>query len=553
MVTITYNPHTARDIKGAAFFNFTDPSLITDDTMIDLNDSVFKDDSESEHAIYYWGDDSSYWTIISQGEESVVQLTVDWWLNPEEGQFGIPHDLWNSMVFYELDDSGTPIFYSMSYWDSTVPEYPKFNQLTLKYTSTSTIEASETEIGIEEDYTEHVHEEAKREASQANANYSTCHPNLNGNILKERGTSYSGTNYKPSRGVNVPLNGKINDGDPEINSVNSGFGPLYSECIPSVTGESQKLFVSKDIGVGFYNPEDGTVTWAKGTFKGPECPDSSREFEYHQLTTQSCLFYYPETYEVYLSFTDKEGNWVTPFKILSSGVTVPIPIVVPSFIDLIPLVLIQRRSLDSSGVSVPNWYLYHTDALDVDLGGLDSAFPLEYSQSSGLETLWGNKRNVMVDLKNLFRSPVLNNPLLTPIYTILCDDLTGYRNSDKTNIVKFWYNQLYISFQTFIQALRLFPDYNCQIMDCGVVCRKEGKRDIFLPYSVLGEGSDSARCASLKSVPEGSVVDNLLFSSGNLIGSLVDNSSYTVSGYTKIQMKHGIAVGYNGTKWEGIL
>lgn len=554
MVTITYNPHTARDIFGAAFFNFTDPSLMTDDSMIDLNDSVFKDDDKTEHATYYWGDDESYWSLITEGESSIVQLTVDWWLNPEAGQFEIPHDKWNSMVFYSLNDLDVPTFYSMCYWDSSVPEYPKFNQLTLKYTSTSTIEISDTEIEVEADYADHIYNEARRDTSLGNDNYSVYHPNLDGYILREKGTHYSGTSYKPSNGVNVQLNGKLYDGTPEITSVLSGFGPLNNQCIPTVSGESQKLFVSKDLGVGFYNPEDGTVTWAKGTFQGCTCPDNSRDFEYHQLTIQSCLFYYPDNYEVYVSYTDTEGNWVAPIKILSTGITNEVPVVIPSYIDLIPVALIQLRELDEvTDFSLPHWYFYHTDALNSDLGNMNSVYSLESSQSSGIDTLWGNKRNVRVETQELFTSPILNNPLMTPIYTLLCDDILDYPNSDKSNVAKFWYNQLYISFQTFIQSLRLFPDYNCQIMDCGVHCKKEGKRDVFLAYSMLDESTDQAKCVSIRTLPEGSSVDNLLFCYDNVIESIVDGSKYTAEGYTKLQIKHGIAVGYNGTNWEGIL
>ena len=542
MQVISYTPHTANEIYGVAFFNFINPSQYTNVLDIDISEAV---------QVFTWEKQGNVnpkiVTVTIEGMQ-VAQLRVQWFLEPEGDEFEIPHNgNWNSMLTYSEDSNGNYVYYSLIYWDSEVPQYPEFRVLTLEYSSRSEVqESSNIEVNISTDYTNHVSEDALKdqtEAGQKEPSYDILHPQLTNFIYKQltKTESYIGSQREANP---VELNGS--GSEKVFDSFIPGLSPYSSECVPNCSYEDAKLFVSKELGVGYYSPSQKKIKLITAEISGPTLP-VDEEYEFYIVDSEIAVFYYPWTYTVYLSsYNAQTGVWSDPLKVYDGH-----PIIVPSYFNLFPYVWVQVRNAETG---LDGWRLYHPLSLSSNDSFLKEGSAVTISENSGVDILWDNIRSqtnyFYVDLFDLLNTAGTYHG--NQLFAMLNDDIAiqfdSKDDSKRSTAVKYWYNQLFISLSTLRQAFRDFFTYNVQIGDCGVICRKKGKETVFIPYSLLNENA-KMRTISLRGLPEGCSIDNLLFYDGNSISSIITDESVPVT--TPIQMKNGVIVQYNSSNWEG--
>ena len=546
MRTISYTPHSPSDIYGVAFANFENPSALQEASSIDLSqisDRYTWEESEDGNP--------KVSPSTSESGSSILVLTVDWYKTPPSSDdFQLPNLVWNSMITFSGDvDTGEYTIYSLIYWDSVVPLDPKFERLTLSYSSVSTVITGSDGTDFFEEYTEHVLNDAIINSEIENKNHDTYHSQLNDTIYKSSTFSFT----KPSGYLRAgnQLNGMLtNDESPTFGSMISKLEGYNYKSIPECTNENAKLFISKHLGVGFYVPGD-RIYLCNGSIKAPELPEGigDNEYEFYMIDYNACLFYVPKQYKVYLSYISDIDTEVW------SGSTVysEIPLIVPSFFNIMPLVWYQIPRL-SGDTSTDRWCMIHPYCIDSEGKFLNSPAVQFQNQggNSAASILWDQITSRSDTMYHIEISDVISNSgaSTSPLYPLFYDDTISYTTSERNNIVNYFSGQVFISYATFKQALRNFPSYNVQISDCGVVCRKKGKRDVFIPYSLTLEPSGFTS-VSLRSLPESSIVDNLLYYEGTNIGSMVSDEVLSVD--SSIQMKNGIIVKWNGTKWEGIV
>lgn len=519
----SYIPHVAGDVKGIDFCYFlnaddiTEPSMITASNLVTggKNFPVTADDVTDGKLIKYkW-----YTRTAQTGYADLSKLGSDW----------------NAMALYKGSTSDKT-YLSLLYWDSPISKTPLFETLTLSYTATSEIKAEGGDIDVEFDYTQHVTEDAKY-LGQELENNDLYHPHLNGKLRKDlSGEAAVNQTYNTSS-LPFNLNG-ITSTSQEITLGNWGTDSPSSDkilplCIPNIT--TGELGVSSDLGCYVY--QDGssstTITFPNGhlnaplgasdTFKianqitAPKLPSNSELFI---LGREVLVAYCAETYEVYcscLKYSSSSGYYFEKFWKVGEGEK----IIVPSYFNIFPFALFQ----DKQG----EWKVMNFRAFGSTLPPSADGYTIDLTGSDWDTVIKGNCRTIQD-----FSSSTTSDDY---IRVCMFDELNRYAPAQRNRIIDYIKNQFYISYTTFIQCLRYFPEYNVQISDCGCVCRN-GSKVLFVPYSPISEKNSSRRMVTIRRLPDNSKVDNLLYYLGGTIGSILTGETKTVSG--RVSLKNGV-------------
>ena len=561
MINRLLTPHTARDIKGFWFYMISNPDVIMDQQDLaeyELIQTSTWDESDVGDPPYgpTYSEESITLDDGSVNRYTVLNLTWYWREWAEENMVGkcqtIPEGddgYWNVIVPYMVNSNGDEVAVSINYWNDPIPlDAPRFNKLEMTYLSATTIVVSSAVIDITGDYREHIRDEAIRTSTQSNggdsANTSSFHPHLDGKMVKElanREDSY----WTDSFGSIAPqeLNGTT---DTENDIFNSKISGEFSyRVIPDGKG---KLITSPWIGAGWYNPDSQTIT-TTATWNNVPKPPKEGNYEFYMYMSEVAVFYYPETYEMYVSCTLGEGKWETPWKVggesLDEAGNCIVHCVVPSYFDIIPFIFVNVEVSEGS-----EWRIYPLRSLSSNLRegervtGAQSA--VSWSSYNNL-TQTGKYFDIedFLEMSDIYAS--------REIFTVfLYNETFGTNLRTDPNLLKYLTSQIAISYMTFVQGMRYFGDRNIQILDCGIVARKQGEDDIFMPYSVLNE-MDGIGMVSFLHLPENSVIDNMLYYSNGEIKSINTEDALDVTQYEDVQMHHGIVVGKTGDTYTSIL
>lgn len=567
MINRLMNPHTARDVKGFWFYFIPNPDLILAQQDLDdyplLFTTTWTDTDVPPYAPEYTVEEITL-DDGSTNEYALLNLTWyrrDWAITNMVDSDGnlikcqyLPEDIgdWNVIIPYMIDADRNQIALSINYWNDPISsENPRFNKLEMTYLSATTIVVSTTVVDITGDYREHVRSEAIALSGQSGeqANTSIYHPQLNYRVVKEQSkpsTSYWTQSFGQ---INpIQLNGTTDVSEDEFASKIVTDSKFSYKSVPSGKG---KLITSPWIGVGWYDQDAQTITTTATWNNIPNPPQEGR-YEFYIYQSEILVYYYPDTYEVFISCslgTDENGDfiWETPWKVGKEVVNEAgqclVRCVVPSFFDIVPFILVNIELTQGS-----EWRVYHVLSVSSNLNeGKEADRPEGLTGEEFYTLMTTGNYFVIEDLTSLNSTSLSTDYLTVALY----NETLGASPVD-FNSLSYWSAQIQISFLTFLQGLRYFDDRNIQILDCGIVARKTGEEDIFLPYSILNESSRTSM-VNLMYIPENSVIDNMLMYSGGKIQSLSSEDSFDVSQYDDIQMRHGIIVGSTGGTYSSIL
>lgn len=542
MKTISYLPHTAIDIYGIAFLNIISPQSM-DDSIEVANLIKAAITVSGENNIYYWTDQNLYKNLDSDP----VTFEREWILGSDDSEIEIPGN-WNTVAVFNGDTGDGMVVYSLTYWDSLVPTKPEFGKLTVRYSSVSEVEISTGDINVVADYVEHVTVVAGQSNSPAVGpgesqdvrSHDSTHSQLDGKINKEKGQTPSlRTQFFPPK----QLNGTLNDG--EYTSDFSTFDPFTTQYIPESNDKDAHLFVSKHLGVGFLEPNNGKIKfWDGSSISSPT--GVTGNYEFYLVEWELAVYYFPEDYSIRIfQYNCDTDTWTERVPEITSFRKC----IIPSYFNLLPLYISQERINLAEEEEVDNdyeWRLRHIFTYTTEGGVLvnddSEGYPALYDvlYVDGYMELEGDN------------SIALDNSIIS---LFLLDDILD--TNLKTEAERYWTNQYYISFQTFKQCLRNFKNWNIQILDCGVVCKNDGKT-FFVPYSLYTEPTGFSSL-NIRMLPEDAKIDNLLYydKSKRVIGRIdclnnKDSVTKSYEDYEDIQMKNGVIVGYKDGIWKGV-
>lgn len=532
-----YSPHSASSVTEIRFYWISVPGDVNSAAELPdaLGSYVFEDVLAQFDDVLTYNEDQSYFYYHWLAEDDMVGL--------------------NYLVNYEWNSIGVfrdGVLLSLLYWDETVPGTDrKFKSITLEYSSTSTIVSSSNSVDNLSQYALHVTAEATYIGLITTAE---LHPVFNGRIYKERDSGYTTASFtQNSDWTTEQLAGTTSTSQGYFETENTGA--LNYHFIPTgVTSEKAILFTSPWIGAGFYDPEDGMVYGGRN-FQGPLPPDGWEDMgamRVYNYSIQIFLFHFPKLGTAWVSCQNADTSWQTPWRVGSTGNNSDsVKIMVPSYFSIVPLLFMHING---------NFQLVHalnltedSDYMDIDYYATQTD-PTATADGWFLTTSWNDhteendtRSRVVHTLDYLLSSGGVDGLVYLQAY--MWDLLLGYGDKKET-IAQYWLNQYFISYTTFIQGVRHFSDYEfLEILDCGVALHKEGERTIFIPSNTIDFGGSGV---PLITIPEDSVIDNMLYYSDGEIRSLAGEDSLDVSNYSSVQMRNGILVGYNGSSWEEI-
>lgn len=519
----SYSPHVAGDVKGIDFCYFLNADVILDPSMI------------TESSLVSGGTD---FPVTSSNITDGNLLNYKWYTKtaiPGYADLSKLASDWNSIALYKMS-GGDKVYLSLIYWEAPISKTPLFETLTLRYSATSEIKAEGGDIDVDFDYTKHVTEDAKYRG-EGTLSQDFYHPQLSGKLRRTmNGFSNAAQNYNTET-FNFGLN-SIASTTQEVTLSNWGSDSPISDkilplCVPNIT--SGELGVSSDLGCYIYQVGSfsTTINIPKGQLNVPlgnsDAFKTSNEIVAPKLPSNSELYiigrevlvaYCPNTYEVYcscLKYDSTKGYYYEDFWKVGNGEK----IIIPSYFNIFPFALFQ----DKQG----EWKVMNFRAFNTTMPINESEYRLDSTGSDWEEVIYKGCRTI----QNFSHSS-------TDDYVKVCmfEELDRYTEVQKGRIIDYIKNQFYVSYVTFLQCLRYFPDYNIQISDCGCVCRN-GEKVLFVPYSPINEKSGRyRRMTSVRRLPDNSKVDNLLFYYDKTIGSILTGETETVSG--RVSLKNGV-------------
>lgn len=568
----SYAPHSASTVTDIKVFKVTLPSAISSE--LDLGTPLatynFATVLENYTDVLTYSDDKSifYYTWIADddynGYENGTWTALDYLVN----------ESWNTLALY-----GDTVLLSIIYWDEAIPATNRrFLQIMLEYSSVSTIISNVDTMNLLRSYATHVtnlaslnskNEFTDDEIHPETLNYFATDSQRTTLFERNSASGYQqvsdwtttrllGPSQSDEEFYDLPLTGHMD------------FKAIPAEIIEN---ENAILFTSPWTGAGFYDPDTGMV-YAARNFQGPLPPsgwESMGEMRVYNFSLQIFLFYFPETYTVYISCQNSEvvcdngEMWQTPWKVGATGThSSNVKYVVPSYFSIVPILFMHINGVYQL-VHIMN-LTEDTDYNDTSIGTAqvsdDSENAVNSTSADSMYDLW-SRTNPSVDTRarhvqtvnvffnrdtSLFQLNSYSSSAGQTMYCLLWDEMLGYGAEYKVDIVNYWVKQYFISYHTMMQCLHYYPHYRVDILDCGVKCSREGFRDIWIPYSAIDY--EETQCPTI-TLPEGSMIDNMLFYSDGVIRSLNGDDYYEIpSRYTKLQMKNGIIAGYTSSYWE---
>lgn len=501
MKTHSYNPHISQNISGFELRLFENPDVITKVEQVENDSSTLK-------MSYDLVGNESCWELID-----TTFLVFRWKskLNSETSYLAFDSSgeewTWNAIIPFSYEQRGgttKKVYLSMLYWDTPIKAMgARFEHLRLNYYSKSVISADTDFVDIASDYSNHVEKAGAISSIEIDR-----HSYLDSKLY------HSNDSTQPITSTELTSNVKLTSGNSEV--IKSKFTDDFDfRCIDLSKGYDS-ILTSKDLGL--IGIKDNTAYFSNDSMNLPTPPKS----EYHKLYfygQQVLVCYYPDSFECYYTFITNYNdnntvNWDS-WQLLGSG-SQSFKVIIPEYFNILPLALIfMNRQWRVIHILDFNDYNYLNVNM-IESGNSVTDFPeLGVCIVPTLETF----------MKDVDAGIYLRNWLYNDMY--------GYEDENsetKNRIMKYWSSQLYISLQTFIQCLRFFPEYErIEVLNCGCLCSSTGKRSVFVPYSPIIE--QSSRTVSMKSIPEGSKVDNLVYYIENqpYINSLVDNYKVTAS------------------------
>lgn len=506
MKTHSYNPHISQDISGFEFRLYENPDVITRVEQIESDSKTFK----KSYDLKPEGKDK-YWELIDS-----VYLIFRWksYTEPNESYLAFDEDgvewNWNAIIPFSYEQRGgekRKVYLSMLYWDTPIKAMgAKFKHLRLNYYSESKISADTDFVDVASDYAVHV-----EEAGIISATETERHGYLDDKIYHANNTE------KPYGSTGLTSNVRLTSGNFE--SIPSKFADDYDfRCIDN-SMDYDSILTSKDLGL--IGIKDNVAHFSNDSMNLPNSPnESSNYYKLYFYGQQVLVCYYPDLFKCYYTFitnynSDNTVNWDS-WQLLGAG-SQEFKVIIPEYFNILPLAIIFINK---------QWRVIHV----LDFNDYD------YLTNNMSES--GNTENNDYPILGVCIVPTMEEFMKeidrgTYLRNWLYNDMYGYEdenNDTKNRIMKYWSSQLYISLQTFIQCLRFFPEYErIEVLNCGCLCSSTGKRSIFIPYSPVIEPSSNT--VSMKSLPEGSKVDNLVYYSENqpYIYSLVDDFKATAS------------------------
>ena len=528
MVQVTLNPHSTTSVRSFEFYKVDYPERLNVGTLVDLEPQNSNPFDVSDKVVV----DKKFTHVFAK-----TDLTFDW----------------NVIVSRSSTSAGTrkdsSTYLGMAYWDIAISKDEPFKSLSVTYKSELNVVPSENLITISASYVDHTRNEAIPKDTSKDQ-YWFSHPWMDRVVggLKVPKTKWSFASDSVPEKVSVQQSDRLVNGYSDSSTIKptsslytEGYIPkgYRYECIPSGVTSDCALLASSRFGVGLYEPKDGTVhsqnTQANFNLcKAPTDWELTRDKVY-QFGTHVTLFYYPETYTLKVSCRNADQTWQTPWTVGETGkpATSEFKVVVPSFVDIIPFVFLYDNS---------EWNIIHLRGLSSDYKtlmkfGLQGTNSIEYNFDGqyGVEIGSYPVETFFSDIR------YLNTYMFNEVY--------GYTPTEGQHIRDYWYVQLYLAYQTFVQVLRYHRTENPQMMDCGI--RVGDKFYTYSQFTSLGYNSKSKVSSNCIEVPGLVDVDNFVFYNGSkLIYPVAINKGITgecdVSSYTNVQMKHGVIIGKVG-------
>lgn len=481
MKTHSYNPHISQDISGFELRMYENPDLITHLEQVNSDPLTLKHEYKliDYKNCYSFTDDNSVltfrWTSITDDV-------------PSYAKFGFT-GTWNAIVPFKLVENNNveiKTYLSMLYWDTPIKAMgAKFKHLRLKYSATSEVSADTTFVDIPSDYAYHV-ELAGTIGTSSEERHS---------YLDNR--TYRSDSSVPSISLSYS-NVKLTSGNSAAAKIESVLGAddFDFRCI-DYSKSYDYIMTSKDLGL--IGVKDNTAYFSNGSMNLPQPNIDNEEYKFYFYGQQVLVCYYPRLFKCYYTwinnYVEEENGSETvsweDWRLLGEE-TEKFKVIIPEFFNILPLAIIY---LDKE------WRILHVMDFNTadylrnnktELGNAPADFPI-------LGTC------ILPTLEEFMKD--INGPHLR---NWLYNDMDGYDKYVKDRLVRYWSSQIYISLQTFIQCLRLFPEYDkIEVLNCGCLCSSTGKRSVFIPYSPVIESS--SRTVSMRSIPENSKVDNLVY------------------------------------------
>ena len=540
MISRRLFPHFSFNVKAFQFINIPNPVKVT--TYLDLI-------PYSSSSLVLWVDGVSGHPQVDYSDmnETTGVLTV----RISKSKINVN---WNSIVA-RADNSETQSSYlSISYWDTVVSVNENFVTLELKYLSSYTVEADSGSVSLETLYINHEIDEGQAPSSSSAQLWKT-HTNLYRNIsnsiygktvwIGSSGPQFSRFTANSKADTSISGYAGVNDIPANANTIG-----VYSQdfrCIPSgVTTENSKLVVSPRFGVEFYNKSGVTVT-QNGQVSAP-VSNFSYPYEVYRFGMNVFLFYIPSRYELYVSCisgykADNTPIWQTPWKVGGEGsLSSSLKVVVPSYVGIIPFIFMSVNG---------EWRISHILRLS---SSVNEMFAEYSSTTANRKDDFTGDGNVQVYPSDL---PTFDTRVAVPVEVFFSSlsymntymQNIWYGYSNKREISEYFFAQLYSSFHTFIQALRVNEIHgdDPQMRDCGV---KVG--GYFIPYSkdlVFSSSRSPKKTVSAMWIGKGFEVDNTIALFDKKLISLYSGKSVNVSSYSTVQMRHGVIVGFSGGRY----
>lgn len=481
MKTHSYNPHISQDISGFELRMYENPDLITHPEQVNSDPLTLRHEYKLDEYTGCWDLDREKQTLVFRW----TSITND---SPSYAKFDFT-STWNAIVPFKLvktDSDEIKTYLSMLYWDTPIKAMgAKFKHLRLKYSATSKVSADATFVDIPSDYAYHVE--------------------LAGTIgtsSEERHSYLDNRTYRSDSKVPSP--------SPSYSNVRLTSGNLSAAKIESVLGADDfdfrcidysksydYIMTSKDLGL--IGVKGNTAYFSNGSMNLPRPNIDNEEYKFYFYGQQVLVCYYPNLFKCYYTWINnyvKEENgsetvsW-EDWRLLGEE-TEKFKVIIPEFFNILPLAIIY---LDKE------WRILHV---------------MDFNTADYLRNNKTGIGNAPADF------PILGTCILPTLEEFMKDtsgdhlrnwlynDMDGYDKDVKDRLVRYWSSQIYISLQTFIQCLRFFPEYDkIEVLNCGCLCSSVEKRSVFIPYSPVIESS--SRTVSMRSIPENSKVDNLVY------------------------------------------